>query len=258
MTGAENKAPANSRLILAAANVTKRFTDSSDAEVVAVNDVSLEVAAGEFVILVGHNGSGKSTLLDLVDGTLEPDAGRIQVKPPSAASGGSSTARVRQSPGDGAFGELTVLENFWLFALEGAPSPLKTKPKQSVIDTASSSLRRHGLADRLHHRVEHLSAGQRQLLALQLAMAQKPALLLLDEHTASLDQKNANRCMDATLAISRDSNVAVIMVTHNFSYALNYGDTLLVMNQGRIRHRFSGQEKQALSLETLIDYCGYL
>jgi len=258
MNSAGQQSRAEPGPVLGAYSVTKRFTDSSDAEVVAVNDVTLEVAPGEFVILVGHNGSGKSTLLDLVDGTLEPEAGRIQVKPPLNSSTESFTSRVRQSPGDGAFGELTVLENFWLFALKGAPSPLRTNPQRSVIDTASRSLAPHRLAARLHDRVEHLSAGQRQLLALQLAMARRPALLLLDEHTASLDQENANRCMDATLAINRDSNVAVIMVTHNFSYALKYGDTLLAMKKGRIKHRFSGTDKQALSLEMLADYCGYL
>ena len=250
--------PSDYSAALVANGLTKRFTDSAGGKVTAVDGVSLKVVAGEFVVLVGHNGSGKTTLLDLVSGTLEPDEGTVQIAAEPAGEAGPLTARVRQSPGDGTFGELTVLENFWLFALGGKPAPFRTHPPGRVVEQATRSLEAYGLADRLEHRVEHLSEGQRQLLALQLAMARKPSLLLLDEHTASLDQKNANRCMEATLAISRDSGVAVIMITHNFSYALKYGDTLLVMNHGRIEHRFSGQEKANLSFEKLLGYCGYL
>jgi putative ABC transport system ATP-binding protein len=247
--------PSATTTALELTGVTKRFAQPGQTEVLALDDVTLRVQKGEFVMVVGHNGSGKSTLLNVVSGDLSPDAGSLRW---STTGGRPRVARVRQAPGDGTFPDLSVLENFQIFNLRGVPSVLRTQPRAAVRSDATVCAQRHALAGRLDQRVSELSGGQRQLLALDLAMARAPDVLLLDEHTASLDRQNADRCMSATARLAEDTRTTVIMVTHNLSYALRYGDVLVVLRDGRLIQRLSGREKDRLSLPDLMRLCGFV
>lgn len=238
--------------------VSKTYNERGRGNVTALANVTLNVGRGEFVVIVGHNGSGKSTLLSIIGGSARPDSGRVQVRRHYDDGQRPQVARVRQTPSDGVFDGLTVLQNFVLFTLRGPPSPVRAKARQEVVERAFQRLTAYGLQHDLHRPVEELSQGQRQLLALELAMSGTPDVLLLDEHTASLDRTNAQLCMEATVALARTSGVTVLMITHKIDEALTFGDSLVVMRDGRISHRFSGADKRALTAQDLVKHCGYI
>lgn len=235
--------------------VTKKYVQAGQQTVVALEDVNLQVQRGEFVVVVGHNGSGKSTLLSVVSGDLLPDTGNVRW---NGERRKSRVARVRQSPKDGTFPDLTVLENFQIYTLRGRPSVLNSNPSGAAIDNAKKWAKKHGLKNRLDQRVSDLSQGQRQLLALDLAMALSPDILLLDEHTASLDRRNADRCMEVTARIAEESETTVFMVTHNLADALRYGSILVVLRDGRVAEQISGKAKDGLSMLELMQLCGFI
>ena len=110
-----------------------------------------------------------------------------------------------------------------------------------------------GLEERLNDNVELLSGGQRQALTLLMAVLSKPALLLLDEHTAALDPSNAALIMELTKRFAKEYNLTVMMITHNMQQALDYGNRILMMDGGEIIMDISGEEKQHLTLEDLAD-----
>ena len=238
--------------------VSKTYREAGNELVTALHNVTLSIDKGAFVVIVGHNGCGKSTLLNVISGFVIPDNGSVDIGSDTGRGPHPQTARVRQTPSDGVFDNLTVLENFTLFALRRSPSPFRVNVRNELVDVAVRRLRPYGMDDQLSRRVEELSQGQRQLLALELAMLRQPDVLLLDEHTASLDRSNAALCMDATIALTRTAGVTVLMVTHKIDEALKFGDTLLVMRDGQVIHSFRGDRKSALSAEDLVRYCGYM
>lgn len=249
-------------------SVTKSFADAGNSKVVALRSVDLTVEPGEFVVIVGGNGSGKSTLLNVLAGDLAPDSGEISVSSAGKARDLLSMprwqrapllARVHQDPRRGTASGMTVWENLRLAsAREPIPSPLRFMPATHDRKWYSSRLARLGLAAKMDSRVAELSQGQRQLLALELAVLRQPEFLLLDEHTASLDQPNAKKCMETTVSLSREGSVSVIMVTHNLLDALTFGDRLVVLREGQVTANIDGEGKQALTLPDLLWLCGYM
>ena len=109
-----------------------------------------------------------------------------------------------------------------------------------------------GLEDRLTSRVGLLSGGQRQALTLIMATLQKPKLLLLDEHTAALDPKTAEKVSDLTARVVGEHGLTTLMVTHNMRHALRHGSRLIMMHEGRIAVDVRGAEKQAMDIEDLL------
>lgn len=245
-------------------------TEAGDGAVVALADVELTVPAGQFAVIVGANGSGKTTLLRLVAGDFPPTSGTIAVRNGATeirwtdmpawerASGPAPTARVQQDPRAGTVGGMTVLENVRLYSHSGrVPSPVRFGLSRDEMAAAREGLTRVGLGARLRSRAAELSGGQRQILALFLATLRRPAFLLLDEHTASLDRNNARRCLAMTDLLAREAGTTVLMVTHNLADALAVGDRLLVLRDGRITADFEGDAKRNLTLPALLDLCGY-
>ncbi len=249
-------------------NLSKSFAGNGNGVTHALRGVDLLVQPQEFLVVVGPNGSGKTTLLNLLAGDITPDAGQILLQNAQGARDwlaiprwerASHLARVYQDPRRGTAAGMTVWENLRLASSKQAvPRPWTFSPTEHDPEWYRARLERLGLGDRMNARVADLSQGQRQLLAVELAFLRKPALLLLDEHTASLDQANANRCLEATLDLSRESGASVIMVTHNLMDALKYGDRLVVVRDGQIANTSGGREKQGLSLEALLKLCGYV
>lgn len=246
----------------------KAFPSNGNGPVHALKDFNLQINPGEFSVIVGPNGSGKTTLLNCLAGDLLPDRGIIELNGPAGSSDWSRMlrwerarflARVHQDPRRGTAAGMTVWENIRLAVARNiVPSPLRFAPVNQKRDWFVERLRRLGLAEKLESRVADLSQGQRQLLALELAMLRKPAFLLLDEHTASLDQQNAKKCLETTVSLSRDSLTTVIMVTHNLMDALTYGDHLVVLRDGRVHQSIKGEEKRRMEITELLDLCGYV
>ena len=110
-----------------------------------------------------------------------------------------------------------------------------------------------GLENRLTTKVGLLSGGQRQALTLLMASLKKPKLLLLDEHTAALDPKTAAKVLEATEEIVRRNNLTTLMITHNMRDAINHGDRLIMLYEGRIAVDVSGEEKKKLTVEKLLE-----
>jgi putative ABC transport system ATP-binding protein len=155
-----------------------------------------------------------------------------------------------QDPRRGTCASLTVQENL---ALTGLVRPsIFRRPQRSSDPQLAVPLAPGG------QQVEDLSGGQRQILALAMALSggRRPALLLLDEHTAALDAANAALCMAQTLQVTRALRTTVIMVTHVLSHALKYGDRLLVLREGRLSADLR-QAEQSLNIEAVAELCGY-
>jgi len=247
--------------------LTKSFPANGAGEVRALLDFDLDAEAGEVVVIVGPNGAGKTTLLNLVGGDIPPDRGSIFL----AGQDGRTditrlprwqraryVARVHQNPKDGTVANLTVLENLHLASMAGRnPSPLRFGVDKREREAYLSRLAAVGIEDKLHSRVADLSQGQRQLLAVELALLQHPKVLLLDEHTASLDMANAARCLEATEALCHSTRTTALMVTHNLADALRYGDRLVVLRDGRAVANVAGDAKAQIDVARLFELCGY-
>jgi putative ABC transport system ATP-binding protein len=109
-----------------------------------------------------------------------------------------------------------------------------------------------GLESRLADRIETLSGGQRQAVSLIMAVLSTPKLLLLDEHTAALDPVTAALVLKATIRVVEEARLTTLMVTHNMRHAIDVGDRLVMMDQGRIRLSLSREQKSGLSVEDLV------
>lgn len=250
-------------------NLSKSFPSNGNGTTHALRSVDLDLRPGEFVVVIGPNGSGKTTLLNVLAGDFDPDTGQI-VLVTNGKNGGAwlqmprwqraaYLARVHQDPRRGTAAGMTVWENLRLAcSRQRVPLPWSFAPPTHDRQWFLERLERLGLASKIDSRVAELSQGQRQLLALELAMLREPVLLLADEHTASLDQANAKKCLEATVALSRESGATVIMVTHNLMDALNYGDRLIVMRDGAVERDLAQEQKASLQLNDLIALCGYV
>ena len=150
---------------------------------------------------------------------------------------------------------MQIEENLALAARRGKPRTLKvgiTKEEREYYREQLKILDL-GLEDRLTAKVGLLSGGQRQALTLLMATLQKPKLLLLDEHTAALDPKTADKVLEATRKIVAKDNLTTMMITHNMRDAIQYGDRLIMMYDGHIVVDVSGEEKKNLTVEQLLN-----
>lgn len=241
--------------------VSKSFATRAADPAVALHDVSVTIRAGEFVVVVGANGSGKSTLLRVLAGDLEPTSGSVEL---STAGGDACpsrervglVARVHQSPDAGVIGDLTVLDNLRLSAMHSRfAAPWRLRPAAADQQRFVEEIQPR-LSVPLGARVNELSQGQRQMLAMEMALLRRPLLLLLDEHTASLDRANALRCLHLTERLSKATGVTVVMVTHNFADASAYGDRLLALRDGGVAADVSSDAKRALTAVDVFGLCG--
>jgi putative tryptophan/tyrosine transport system ATP-binding protein len=245
--------------MLDARALRKAFHPGTPNQRLALADVTLDLGAGDFAVVIGSNGAGKSTLLNAIAGEVRIDAGRIAIDGRDVTGQpthrrAASIARVFQDPAIGTAGPMTIEENLALAERRGARNGLR-------LGLSTSARRRYrdrlaelglGLETRLGQKAELLSGGQRQSLALLMAVLTTPKLLLLDEHTAALDPKTADIVMRATTeAVARD-RLTTLMVTHNMEHALRYGNRLVMMNEGRIVFEARNGAKAALTVEGLV------
>ncbi len=238
----------------------KVFHAGTADERVALDGVSLELADGAFAVVIGSNGSGKSTLLNVIAGQLALDGGTLAIDSTDVTRWpqhrrAALVARVLQDPMLGTLPTLTVAENLALAQMRARGRGLKPALNARRRQRFAQLLAAYGLGleSRLDARAGLLSGGQRQVLALAMAVIEAPRLLLLDEHTAALDPRTADVVMQATLQAVTGARLTTLMVTHNMQHAIRYGDRLLMMDAGRIRLDISGEEKAGLTVEALVD-----
>ena len=240
-------------------NITKIYNPGTVTEQRLFNDFSLTVVEEQFVTIVGGNGSGKTSLLNIICGSIPIEAGDVLVDGKSIAKlkdyqRYASMGRVYQDPAAGTCPGLTMLENLSLADNKGKPFGLARGVNRQRRDFYREQLRELGLGleDKLDVKMGALSGGQRQAVALLMATMTPLRFLILDEHTAALDPKTAETIMELTNKVVREKKLTAMMVTHNLRYAVEYGDRILMMNQGRVVLDRAGVEKAATSIDDIL------
>ena len=225
----------------------------------ALKDLSLHLADGESIAVIGGNGAGKSTLLNAVAGVWNVDSGSIRLGGIDIThlpeyKRAKYIGRVFQDPMMGTAANMQIEENLALAARRGKHRGLRLGITKAERETFRELLRilDLGLENRLTDKAGLLSGGQRQALTLLMATMQKPQLLLLDEHTAALDPKTAAKVMEVTRTLVNQDRLTTLMITHNMRDAIEYGDRLIMMHEGRIALDIAGEEKQKLTVEDLL------
>ena len=246
--------------MLKLSDIHKTFNPGSTNEVYALRGVSLEVAEGEFVTIIGTNGSGKSTLLNAAAGTFLPDSGKVEIAGQDVTrlrdfQRAKYISRVFQNPFMGTAPDMTIAENLHMAFLRGSrgyPRIGLTSERLNTYREEVKSLEMQ-LEDRLETVIGTISGGQRQAITLLMAVITRPRLLLLDEHTASLDPKSAAQVTKLTRRFIERENIPTIMVTHSMQQALELGNRTIMMHQGKIIDDISEKEKRLHTVGDLLD-----
>ncbi|RPJ04508.1 MAG: ATP-binding cassette domain-containing protein [Deltaproteobacteria bacterium] len=244
-------------------NIRKVFHRSTVDEKVAINGVALEVKAGDFVTVIGSNGAGKTSLLNLIAGTTLPDEGKIFIAGRDVTElpeyrRAAYLGRIFQNPLMGTASSMTIEENLSMAELRGRRRGLSwgvTKKQRERYRELLGTLDL-GLQNRLRDHVSLLSGGQRQCLTLLMATLSLPKLLLLDEHTASLDPKTAEKVIHLTDRIVKENHLTTIMVTHNMAQAIEFGDRMIMLHEGKIQFDLRNEEKKNLTVEEVVKRFG--
>ena len=240
--------------------IWKTYNPGTVNEKQALRGVSLTLNDGDFCTVIGGNGAGKSTMLNAVAGTWAVDSGSISIGGQNVThlpehKRAKYIGRVFQDPMLGTAPTMQISENLALAARRGQSRGLRwgiTKAEKTQYQDMLKDLDL-GLEDRLTSKVGLLSGGQRQALTLLMATLRKPELLLLDEHTAALDPKTAAKVLDATERIVRKDSLTTMMITHNMKDAIQHGNRLIMMYNGRIVIDVSGEEKKRLTVPQLLE-----
>lgn len=239
--------------------VTKSFNVGTINEKCVLKHVSLELDEGDFVTVIGGNGAGKSTLLNMIAGVYPMDSGIISLNGENISlypdyKRAKLIGRVFQDPMMGTAADMQIIENLALAKRRGKKRTLRwgvTKEEKDEYYQTVKSLGL-GLEDRLTNKVGLLSGGQRQALTLLMATLQKPKLLLLDEHTAALDPATSAKVLSLTEKIVNEQHLTALMVTHNMKDAIDVGNRLIMMYEGRIIYDVRGEEKKNLKVTDLL------
>ena len=241
-------------------NISKVFNKDTVNEKKAITNLNLHLNEGDFLTIIGSNGAGKSTLLNCIAGTYQIDDGSIvldgnDITKLKQFERAKYIARVFQDPLLGTASDMEIQENLSLALHRGEKRNLRygiTNKEKELFKQNLSLLNLH-LEDRLTSKVGLLSGGQRQGLTLLMATIKKPSLLLLDEHTAALDPITARNVLEITDKLVNENHITTIMVTHNMQDAIDYGNRLIMMNDGKIIFDISGEQKKKLKKEDLIN-----
>ena len=240
-------------------DITKTYNPGTVTELRLFDHFSLSVEEGQFVAIVGSNGSGKTSLLNIICGSIPIDSGDVLVGGKSIAKlkdyqRYATMGRVYQDPALGTAPNMTMLENLSLADNKGKPFNLTRGVNKKRIDYYRQELAGLGLGleDKLNVKMGSLSGGQRQAVALLMATMTPLQFLILDEHTAALDPKTAEVIMQLTDRVVREKKLTAMMVTHNLRYAVEYGDRILMMNQGHVVLDRAGAEKKATTVDDVL------
>lgn len=243
-------------------HISKTFNPGTVNEKQALNDLSVTLEPGDFVTIVGSNGAGKSTLFNAVAGDFYTDEGSILLDGQDitylpAYRRSRQIGRLFQDPMRGTAPHMTIEENLALAYLRTAKHQKAFFSRVSKADKeffrAQLAKLGMGLEDRMRQPVGLLSGGQRQALTLLMSTMVPPKLLLLDEHTAALDPGTAEKVLNLTQEIVKESHLTCMMITHNMKNALDLGNRTFMMDSGRIVLDLKGEERKGLTVEDLLD-----
>lgn len=240
--------------------INKVFNEGTPDEKIAIDQINLSLAPGDFVTVIGSNGAGKSTMLNIISGAITPDIGAIKIEEKDVTrlpeyKRSKMIGRVFQDPMAGTAPTMTIEEN-----LAMAYSRNKGRRLRSGVDRKRKEYFREALEtlnlnleNRLNAKVGLLSGGERQALSLLMATFTKPSILLLDEHTAALDPARAALITDLTKELVEKDTLTTLMITHNMQQALDLGNRLIMMDKGQVILEVEEEEKKGLTIEKLMD-----
>ena len=241
-------------------NLVKTFGKGTKNELRALDGIDFHGREGDFITIIGSNGAGKSTLMNSIAGVFPSDSGSIMLdgielsKLPEHKRA-RYIGRVFQDPLKGTAFDMTIEEN-----LSIAYNKTRSRGLQAGINKADRELFKEklsmlgmGLEDRMKEKARLLSGGQRQALTLFMAVISKPKLLLLDEHTAALDPSAAKKVLELTDKFAGEGGMCTMMITHNMKAALEHGNRTILMQAGRIVMDISGQDRDEMTVEKLVE-----
>lgn len=245
--------------MLELSNVNKTFFANTVNERTALREVNLNLRDGDFVTVIGSNGAGKSTVLNTIAGKLRPDTGAVTIDDSDVTKmpdhrRAAYVGRVFQDPMAGTSPDMTIEQNMALASRRGRFRGLSmgvsgSKRKVWADELAVLEL---GLEHRLKAKVGLLSGGQRQALSLLMATFSQPKIMLLDEHTAALDPQRAELVTRLTERVVSEQKLTTLMVTHNMAQALEVGNRLIMMHDGRIILDVEAEQKSQMTVEDLL------
>ena len=224
-------------------SVSQVFHEGTPSEVRALDRIDLELERGTFTVVLGSNGSGKTSLLNAIAGGLTLTSGRVYLQGREVTHWAEQRrarliSRVFQNPFTGTAADLSIAENLALASRRGTRRWLGRalgRDRRRRLQESVSQLGM-GLEERLDTPIGLLSGGQRQALTLLMATMVRPALLLLDEHTAALDPRRAEQVIQLTQRAVTADGLTTLMVTHSLMEGVHLGDRLIVMHRGRIAY----------------------
>lgn len=239
-------------------NVSVTFNVGTPDENHALTNVSLTVNKGDFVTVIGSNGAGKTTLYNVIAGTYAPSSGSILIRDTEVTHSPEYRrarwiGRIFQNPLLGTAGNMSLEDNMVICHKKGYKG-LGISLNNKLREYFRCRLREldMGLENRLKDNVNQFSGGQRQALTLLMSVLSEPDILLLDEHTAALDPRNAEIVMNLSRDFAKRYNLTVMMITHNMNHAIEFGNRLLMMDSGEIVLDIAEAEKLKLSIDGVV------
>ena len=241
--------------MLSIKKINKSFNKGTDVEKTIFQGFDLDIEDNTSTAIIGTNGCGKSTLLNIIAGSLSVDGGKIEVDGKditrySEKKRAKFFGRVHQNPSKGVSPSLTILENLALADNKNKSFNLSPLVNKGRLDYYRSLLEplHLGLENMLDTKVSLLSGGQRQSLSLVMASMNDPRLLLLDEHTASLDPRTSRVVMEKTKELISNKKMTTLIITHNMQDAVNYSDRVIMIKEGEI---FLDRKSREIGVEDL-------
>lgn len=242
-------------------DVSVIFNQGTQLEKKALDHFNLFVGNGDFVTILGSNGAGKSTLFNVISGKTPVTQGKVylgdedvtEVKEHIRAK---KIGRMFQNPAMGTAADLSVEENMALAysRTKRGTFSLAVHPEDRVYFAEKLKRLNMGLEDRLKTPIGLLSGGQRQAVALMMAVLNPPEILLLDEHTAALDPNSATKILEITNELVHDEKITALMITHNMKDALRNGNRLIIINDGKLVKDYSEEEKNRLKPADVLEF----
>jgi len=237
-------------------NITKVFNPGTVNEKIALENINLHVNRGDVICIIGSNGSGKSTLFNIISGTYPVTNGKIIFDEVDITSSpeyrsAMTVGRIFQDPTKGTAANMSIEDNM-ITAMTKGMKGLRISLNNEKRKMFSELLKPIGLENRLKDNVGLLSGGQRQALTLLMTVMSKPKMILLDEHTAALDPRNAQIVMDLTERYIKEYELTALTVTHNMQFAIDFGNRLIMMDEGSIILDVSGEQKANLTVDELV------
>jgi len=221
----------NTMPVVEARNITKTYT-IADREIRVLDDVSLSVAEGEFLVVEGSSGSGKTTLLSLLSGLDKPSSGRVLLEEMDITEATEDDlAPLRNETIGFVFQSFHLVPS--LTALENVMFPAEIRRDPQAHDKAAELLKRVSLQKRSDNYPHQLSGGEMQRVAICRAVINNPKIIFADEPTGNLDSENGKAVLDLLLEFQKEHRTTLVLVTHSVDIA-RIADRMIILKDGRI------------------------